>query len=134
MRQLIEFPLEGGDSILVQVDEPAPEGAVVKAARPGEIVTKASQTFESALDKVKPAASAIISKLRGLADPPDEIEVEFGLTLNAEAGAFVAAAGVEANYTVKLTWKRGTKAEEGEKRIPRHRRVSHRRPARRAWH
>lgn len=134
MRQLIEFPLEEGGSVLVQVDEPAPEGAVVKAARPGEIMAKASQTFESALDKVKPAASAIISKLRYLADPPDEIEIEFGLSLNAEAGAFVAAAGAEANYTVKLTWKRETKAGEEEKRIPRRRRVSYRRPARRAWH
>jgi hypothetical protein len=114
MKQLIEFPLEGGGSILVQVDEPTPEGGVVRAARPGEIVAKASQTFESALDKIKPAAGAIISKLRGLADPPDEIEVEFGLTMNAEAGAFVAAAGAEANYTVKLTWKREASEQDSE--------------------
>lgn len=114
MKRLIEFPLEDGGSILVQVDEPVPEGAVVKAARPGEIAAKAAQTFESALEKLKPAATAIISKLRGLADPPDEIEVEFGLTLNAEAGAFVAAAGAEANYTVTLTWKREEEKEDKE--------------------
>lgn len=108
MKQLIEFSLEDGGSILVQVDAPEPEGGVVKAARGGEVLRKAVQTFEEALDKIRPAAGAIISKLRYLADPPDEIEVEFGLTLNAEAGAFVAAAGAEANYTVKLTWKRET--------------------------
>ena len=120
MKQLIEFPLEDGGSILVQVDEPAPEGVVVRASRAGDVVKKASQTFESALDKIKPAAGAIIAKLRGLHDPPDEIEVEFGLTLSAEAGAFVAAAGAEANYTVKLTWKRE------EEKSPRRRRMSHR--------
>lgn len=131
MKQLIEFPLEDGGTILVQVDEPAPEGGVVKASRAGDVLKKASQTFESALDKIKPAAGAIIAKLRGLADPPDEIEVEFGLTLNAEAGAFVAVAGAEANYTVKLTWKREDREEEGEKRRPRHRRASHHPSARR---
>ena len=129
MKQLIEFPLEDGGSILVQVDEPTPEGGVVKAARPGEVMKRAGQTFESALDKIKPAAGAIISRLRGLADPPDEIEVEFGLTLNAEAGAFVAAAGAEANYTVKLTWKR---EEDREEKEPRPRRMSHR-PSMRRW-
>jgi len=87
---------------------------------------KAGQTFEQALDKIKPAASVIISRLRGLADPPDEIEVEFGLTLNAEAGAFVAAAGAEANYTVTLTWKREQKARPGKKGQTARRRISHR--------
>lgn len=126
MKQLIEFPLEAGGSVLVQVDEPAPEG-VVKASRAGDVVKKAGQTFEDALDRIKPAASAIIAKLRGLTDPPDEIEVEFGLTLNAEAGAFVALAGAEANYSVTLTWKREEKREE---KSLRRRRVSHRPSAR----
>jgi hypothetical protein len=133
MKQLIEFSLEDGGTMLVQVDEPAPEGGVVRAARPGEIVAKASQTFESALDKIKPAAGAIIAKLRGLADPPDEIEVEFGLTLNAEAGAFVAAAGAEANYTVKLTWKREASEQDSETQSRRiKRRISRPRRTRRA--
>ncbi len=106
MKQLVEFPLADGGSILVEVD--APEGGrLVPASRGGETVAKAQQTFEAALDKVRPAASAIIAKLRALHDPPDEIEVEFGLKMSAEAGAFIAAAGVEANYKVTLTWKRG---------------------------
>jgi len=114
MKRLIEFPLENGNSILVEVDEPEPEGGVVKAARPGEIAAKATQTFEAALEKVKPAAAAIISKLRDLADPPDEMEVEFGLKLSADAGAFLASAGAEANYTVTLTWKREEEKEDKE--------------------
>jgi hypothetical protein len=110
MRHLVEFPLQDGGTILVQVDEPVPEGGIVKAASAGEVLEKAEQSFEDALDRIKPAAATIISRLRGLSDPPDEIEVEFGLTLNAKAGAFIAAAGAEANYTVKLTWKREAKA------------------------
>ncbi|MFN3763514.1 MAG: CU044_2847 family protein, partial [Anaerolineae bacterium] len=56
--------------------------------------------------KVRPVAEAVVRKLRGLSDPPDQVEVEFGLKLSAEAGAFLAAAGTEANYKVTLTWKR----------------------------
>ena len=37
MKHLIEFPLEDGDVILVEVDEPEPQGGVMHAARPGEI-------------------------------------------------------------------------------------------------
>ena len=107
MKQLVEFPLEDGSTILVEVESPE-GGGMVPAARGGETVVKAQETFEAALDKVHPAASAIIAKLRDLHDPPDEIGVEFGLKMSAEAGAFVAAAGVEANYKVTLKWKRET--------------------------
>ena len=103
MKRLIEFPLQDGSSMIVEVDEPMSEG-VVKAARPGEVVARAKETFEDALDKIKPAAQSIITKLRGLHDEPDEIGVEFGIKLSAEAGAFVASAGVEANYKVTLKW------------------------------
>ncbi len=104
MKRLIEFPLQDGGSLIVEVDEPVPEGGVVKVARPGEVAAKARETLEEALDKIKPAAEAIISKLRGLHDAPDEIGVEFGIKLSAEAGAFVASAGVEANYKITVKW------------------------------
>lgn len=72
---------------------------------------KAHQTFEAALDKIRPAAQTIIQKPRALHDPSDEIEVEFGLKLSAQAGAFIAAAGTEANYKITLTWKREEKKQ-----------------------
>ena len=102
MKRLIEFPLQAGGSVIVEVDEPAPEGGVVRAARPGEIAARAGQTFEDTLDKIKPAAQAIIAKLRSLSDPPDEV----GVKLSAEARTFVASAGAEANYKVTLKWKK----------------------------
>ena len=98
MKRLIEFPLNEGGSILVEVDEAEPKGGMERAARPGEVAVRASQAFEDALEKIRPAAQTIIVKLRGLSDPPDEVAVEFGIKLSAEAGAFVASAGAEANY------------------------------------
>ena len=103
MKHLVEFPLEGSGSVLVEVDD-TQAGRVARGTRPGEVAEKANQTFEAALDKIKPAAQAIITQLRGLNDEPDEVSVEFGIKLSAEAGAFIASAGVEANYKVSLKW------------------------------
>ncbi len=106
MKRLIEFPLEGGGSIVVEVEEPEGLGTVPVSRKGAGVPERAQKSFEEALEGIRPAAQVLIAKLRGLHDPPDEIEVEFGLKMNAEAGAIVAAAGVEANYKVKLTWKR----------------------------
>ncbi len=102
MKRLISYPLAEGGTVTVEVDDP--DGGVVRAARPGEVAETAKQTLEDALDKIKPAAQAVVSKLRDLHDEPDEITVEFGIKLNAAAGAFIASAGVEANYRVALKW------------------------------
>jgi NTP-dependent ternary system trypsin peptidase co-occuring protein len=104
LRRLVQFPLENGESIVVEVDEVETQGGVVRATRPGEIAVKATETFESALETIKPAAGTIIAKLRSLLEPPDKIDVEFGIKLSADAKAYIASAGVEANYKVTLTW------------------------------
>ncbi len=106
MKRLIEFSLEDGGSIMVEADESALGGGRVRGARAGEITERAKETFETALEKIKPAAATIIAKLRNLGEAPDEIGLEFGIKLSAEAGAFVASTGAEANFKVTLTWKR----------------------------
>lgn len=109
MKQLIEFPFKNEGSILVEVDEPQPEGGVAPAARTGEIIFKASRNFEAALGKIKFVAEAIINELHGLSYKPDKAEVEFGVKLNADAGAIIASTGAEANFRVTLTWDRHNK-------------------------
>ena len=106
MKKLVEFPLkDGSGSVVVEIDEPGAESGLERASRSGEIAGKATQTFEEALSQIRPVATAVIQELRSIAEPPDEIGVEFGITMNAKAGAFVASAGVEANFKVSLSWK-----------------------------
>ncbi|MGC8960458.1 MAG: CU044_2847 family protein [Chloroflexia bacterium] len=106
MKRLVEFPLEEGGTILVEVE--SEEGTGMFPAARGErgIPERARDTFEAAWEKVRPAAAAIVGKLRTLHDPPDKVEVTFGLKMDAEAGAILASAGVEANFKVTLTWRR----------------------------
>jgi hypothetical protein len=103
MKRLVEFPLEDGTSMLVEIEEPD-QGGLVKASRSDDVVAKAHQTLEKSLEKVKPAAQFVIQKLRELHDAPDEVQVSFGLKLSAEAGAVLALDGIEANYIVTLKW------------------------------
>ena len=105
MKRLVEFPLEDGTSLLVEVEETEEEGLRrVSRHEPG-VIERAQQTLEKSLDRVRPVAQSILEKLRGVHDSPDEIEVEFGINLSAAAG-IVLASGVNANYTVKLKWAR----------------------------
>lgn len=103
MKRLVEFPLEDGTSMLVEIEEPD-QGGIVRASRSDGVIDKAHQTLEKSLEKVKPAAQVVIQKLRELHEAPDEIQVSFGLKLSAEAGAVLASGGIEANYTVTLKW------------------------------
>jgi hypothetical protein len=102
MKQLVEFPLESGGTILVEVD--LPEAGIEQAGR-GDTITRATQTLSDALEQIKPASEAVVTKLRALATTPDEISVTFGIKLSAKAGAIIASTDAEANFTVSLKWK-----------------------------
>ena len=107
MGQLVEFPLQDGGTILVEVHETTRVGGPVTRGLGGEQITeRARQSFEDAVQRVEPAAQAIITRLRSMAQTPDEVQVEFGLDLHAEAGAFIAAAGATANFNIAMVWRR----------------------------
>ena len=112
MGQLVEFPMTAGGSVLVEVTEHA-TAPVMQGLKGTEIAEPAQQTFEEAIGRVRPAVQAVIVQLRSLADAPDEVHVEFGLNLHAEAGAYIAAVGTTANFTVALTC-RGTSTVSAE--------------------
>jgi hypothetical protein len=102
MKRLVEFPLEEGGSILVQIDEPDTVGTI-RAGR-DETIEKAKETFEEALNRVLPAAKSVVEKLQSMGSRPDEIEVNFGINLSTQAGAFIASATAQANFGVTVSW------------------------------
>jgi len=107
VKRIVEFPLENGDSILVEVDKQAPTDDRISLG--DEVAQKAQQTFESALEKVKPVANAIMTKVRSLNEPADEVEVKFGIKMSAELGAVIASGSAEVNYEVTLKWQQKSK-------------------------
>ena len=102
---LAEFQLEDGTTFLVEVPKPINEDAVEEVSILDEPVLKAKQTFEEALDKVVPVASAAMERLKsGLTTPADGIEVKFGLNLSADAGMIFSSVGSEVSLEVTLKW------------------------------
>jgi len=111
MKRLVEFPLDQGGSVLIEVDEP-PAGPTMRGLGKDRaaLVEKADETFENATAAVTPAARSLLARLRSIEDPPDEIGIEFGVQLSAQTGAFIASVAAEANFKVSMTW-RGLAAE-----------------------
>jgi len=101
MKQLVEYELEDGSTIIVEVD--LPEAGIERAGR-GDQIVKAKERFADVLEQIKPVAHTVFSKLGDLS--ADEIAVTFGIKLGAKAGVIIASADTEANFTVSLTWKR----------------------------
>jgi hypothetical protein len=103
---LLDFPLTDGGSFIVEVDDTR-SGPVTRSGRHTEAVVRAGQTFEQAIERVTPAFSALLARIRAVAESPDEVEIEFGLKLNTEVGAIIARTGGEANFRVLVRWSRG---------------------------
>lgn len=93
----------GERTLPIEVDETVT--GVVRSGRTGELAEEASVSLEEALERVAPAAGALIAKLRGAAEGIDQIDVQFGLKLSGEVGAIIAKSSIEANFTITVTWK-----------------------------
>ena len=52
-----------------------------------------------------PAVTSLLRQMRGQQDAPDELEVEFGIQVSLEVGAYVAAASSAANFRVTMRWR-----------------------------
>jgi hypothetical protein len=107
MKSLVEFPLDQGGTVLVEVDAPS-TGPVMRGLGKDRaaLVVEADKTFEEATAFMTPAAQGLITHLRSMKDAPDEIGIEFGVQLSAQAGAFIASVAAEANFKVSVTWRR----------------------------
>lgn len=104
--ETVAFPLEDGGQVLVRVDTPDTYGGVVtRGGRAAEAIAEAGQTFESALSTIRDVADAVLHQLGRLAVPPQEVQVQFGLELNAKASAILASGSAAAQLHVTLAWK-----------------------------
>ncbi|MFD4613060.1 CU044_2847 family protein [Streptomyces sp. NPDC058440] len=103
MAELMRFGLESGGTVVVEVDDDEP--GVARASRATQAIRDAGVSFRGALSGIRGAAASALDTFRGMPHQPDEITVEFGIRLNAEAGAVIARTGTEGHLQVTLTWK-----------------------------
>ncbi|MFC4584748.1 CU044_2847 family protein [Sphaerisporangium corydalis] len=106
MSELMRMPLSEGGHVTVEVSENEP--GVRRASRSGDKIEAAVDSLQEALQPIRAAAEAALDTFRRA--NPDEVEIELGVRLNAEAGAVIAKSSIEGHLNVKLTWRRATES------------------------
>ncbi|MEU9880356.1 CU044_2847 family protein [Streptomyces phaeochromogenes] len=94
--------LEDGASILFEASDPA-EGPV-KAGRAGDTIRELPRKVQESLRPVTELAQAVLEQLREAG--PDEVTIEFGVDMAAEAGAVIAKTATGCHLNVTVTWHR----------------------------
>ena len=102
MSYLVEFPVDSGGSVIIEMEGDQLAGVAPAAVNPGEVAARAGESLERALDRLLPTLEAVGGRMRKLA--PNEFTVALGIKVTAEAGVIVSKASGEANFTITLTW------------------------------
>src|SRR5215207_2760006 len=97
MQRIAIFTTEGGHEVAIQVaddDGPgAPPGGLTTRGIPtGRLIERTEQSLDEVLAHARPAVTSLLRQVRQQDDAPDELEVEFGIQISLEVGAYIAAA------------------------------------------
>ncbi|MER6255214.1 CU044_2847 family protein [Streptomyces sp. NPDC001584] len=105
----VELPIGGAggpqDVVRVEVVETGEDG-LVRVARPGQVMARASRSLGEMVTGIRPVAQSFVDGFRGMAQAPDELNLEFGLSVSAEADVVISSTAAEANFKISLTWTR----------------------------
>ena len=111
MTELVRYPLGSGEAVF-EIDEAGQSGQALQHASRSSAggIASADEDFAEAAKRVQPVADELLKRLSGLQVTPAEIVVEFGLKVSYKAGIVIAAHAADANFAVKLTWRRDAAA------------------------
>ena len=106
MAKLIEVKLDDETSIYIEAADDS-QGPEMGVSFVDEIETKGKEYLDTSIETVKRAASSIITKVKDFGpDSPDEFELSFEVKLSTDSKVIFSTLGAEANFGVKLTWKK----------------------------
>jgi hypothetical protein len=69
------------------------------------IKEKAPVVFEKSLAPLKGVVGVVMRQLQEIKESPDEVTLEMGIKLSAEAGVVLTQAGGEAHFKLTIKWK-----------------------------
>ncbi len=103
MTQVLSFESAAG-SVSVEIASSDSADGLGPAGFGRKAIIAAPLTFEQAIAGLRPTVQVISEQFKGLADPPEEIEVSFGLKITGSVNAGIISAGGESQLTVTLRW------------------------------
>ncbi|MGD3112712.1 CU044_2847 family protein [Streptomyces sp. YGL11-2] len=114
MAYLVELPLDDSDAaqvVKVELQEKPADG-LVKVSRPGQVMARATRSMGDMLSSVRPVAQELVGSFSEMTQGPQEITVEFGLSLSAEADIVISSSTAQAHFKVALKWDRPSDRED----------------------
>ncbi|RVU15925.1 hypothetical protein EOT10_37690 [Streptomyces antnestii] len=108
MKQLVELPVDvkDGKQQTVQVEIEQVADGLADVSRSGRLAARAARSLGDMLTGIRPVAASFVEGFSGMDHSPDEIGLEFGLSLTAQADVVVSTTAAAANFKVTLTWKK----------------------------
>lgn len=107
MRYLVELPVAtaraAGQTVSVEIEQVA--DGLVDVSRRGQAVARATRPLGEMLAGIRPVAECFLEGFAGMARAPDEIGLEYGLSVSADANLVIATTAAQANFKVTLTWR-----------------------------
>lgn len=102
-QEILSFEDADG-TISVELIDPAQKSTTYRGGAGSPNITKATKSFDKALDSVRAIANKAKNTFKDIADSPDEISLEMGIKITAEAGAVLAAVGGEVHFKIEIKW------------------------------
>lgn len=103
MRHLVELPVGDAQTVSVEIEQAA--DGLGDVSRAGQVADRATRSLGEMLAGVRPVAESFLGAFAGMASVPDEISLEYGLSLSADANLVIATTAAQANFKVTLTWR-----------------------------
>lgn len=104
------FIIDEDTPILVEF---APRPGVQKVSlSPADLAEKSGEALDRAMSTIHQMARRVSALRAALPDEFTQVELEFGIKLDAEAGALLSKVGGEASINVTLTWERSDAEDE----------------------
>ena len=89
----------------ILVDFPLSAGAYDVSITPQDIAQKSVEALDKAMRTIQHMAQRVVTTVEQMPKKPRQVEVEFGVVLNMEAGALISKAGAEATINVRLVFE-----------------------------
>lgn len=109
-----EFTINTGeDQILVEFAPRPGVRQVSLSIGPEEMAGKSARALDKAMSTIHQMGNRVTKTIKSIevVDRPTKVELEFGIKLDAEAGAYVAKVSTEAGFKVVLTWEQPDKKD-----------------------
>lgn len=104
--ELLKFSTKDGADVVFAVPDTDPGVRLV--ARGADDLIPGPVELGAALETVRTTAEVVLDRLSALKRSPDEVEVEFGIQMNAKLGAVIASTEAQGHLRVTIKWQAKT--------------------------